>query len=160
MKQKCGEMTTGGVELVPRAGVEPATFRLGGGRSILLSYRGVAGGSDKPGSARLIRGNGGAEEDRTPDLRIANATLSQLSYGPVNQAADLNRRTPACHPRQSAWSARFVHRLRALRSDGYDNFFRRVRNHDSLASAPLNTCLPLLVTDCTGRRSCFPLQEF
>ena len=28
-------------------------------------------------------GNGGAEEDRTPDLRIANATLSQLSYGPT-----------------------------------------------------------------------------
>ncbi len=27
--------------------------------------------------------NGGAEGDRTPDLRIANATLSQLSYGPV-----------------------------------------------------------------------------
>jgi hypothetical protein len=27
--------------------------------------------------------NGGAEEDRTPDLRIANATLSQLSYGPT-----------------------------------------------------------------------------
>jgi hypothetical protein len=26
---------------------------------------------------------GGAEEDRTPDLRIANATLSQLSYGPI-----------------------------------------------------------------------------
>ena len=26
---------------------------------------------------------GGAEEDRTPDLRIANATLSQLSYGPA-----------------------------------------------------------------------------
>ena len=26
---------------------------------------------------------GGAEEDRTPDLRIANATLSQLSYGPL-----------------------------------------------------------------------------
>lgn len=25
---------------------------------------------------------GGAEEDRTPDLRIANATLSQLSYVP------------------------------------------------------------------------------
>ncbi len=24
------------------------------------------------------------EEDRTPDLRIANAALSQLSYGPVN----------------------------------------------------------------------------
>ena len=26
--------------------------------------------------------NGGDEEDRTPDLRIANATLSQLSYVP------------------------------------------------------------------------------
>ena len=26
---------------------------------------------------------GGAEEDRTPDLCIANAALSQLSYGPV-----------------------------------------------------------------------------
>ena len=27
--------------------------------------------------------DGGAEGDRTPDLRIAHATLSQLSYGPV-----------------------------------------------------------------------------
>ena len=27
---------------------------------------------------------GGAEGDRTPDLRIANATLSQLSYGPIS----------------------------------------------------------------------------
>ena len=26
---------------------------------------------------------GGDEEDRTPDLRIANATLSQLSYVPT-----------------------------------------------------------------------------
>ncbi len=26
--------------------------------------------------------NGGAMEDRTPDLRIANATLYQLSYDP------------------------------------------------------------------------------
>ena len=30
--------------------------------------------------ARMV---GGAEGDRTPDLRIANATLSQLSYGPI-----------------------------------------------------------------------------
>ena len=29
---------------------------------------------------------GGAEEDRTPDLRIANATLSQLSYSPTREA--------------------------------------------------------------------------
>jgi hypothetical protein len=27
--------------------------------------------------------DGGDEEDRTPDLRIANATLSQLSYVPI-----------------------------------------------------------------------------
>ncbi len=32
---------------------------------------------------RLEWSDGGAEGDRTPDLRIANATLSQLSYGPV-----------------------------------------------------------------------------
>ncbi len=29
-----------------------------------------------------MEGIGGAEGNRTPDLRIANATLSQLSYGP------------------------------------------------------------------------------
>ena len=29
--------------------------------------------------------SGGAEEDRTPDLRIANAALSQLSYGPTTR---------------------------------------------------------------------------
>jgi hypothetical protein len=34
------------------------------------------------------KGRGGAEEDRTPDLRIANATLSQLSYGPIISRAD------------------------------------------------------------------------
>ena len=31
----------------------------------------------------LVRRNGGAEGDRTLDLRIANATLSQLSYRPT-----------------------------------------------------------------------------
>ena len=29
------------------------------------------------------RAIGGVEEDRTPDLRIANAALSQLSYHPM-----------------------------------------------------------------------------
>ena len=33
-------------------------------------------------NGRVVWGGGGAEGDRTPDLRIANATLSQLSYGP------------------------------------------------------------------------------
>jgi hypothetical protein len=31
---------------------------------------------------------GGAEGDRTPDLRIANAALSQLSYGPNGLKTD------------------------------------------------------------------------
>src|SRR5438270_4471105 len=45
---------------------------------------------------------GGAEGDRTPDLRIANATLSQLSYGPMafvaplRGAADYGDRATAC----------------------------------------------------------------
>ncbi len=43
--------------------------------------RGVMHG--KPAGRLPLRGNGGAEEDRTPDLRIANATLSQLSYRPI-----------------------------------------------------------------------------
>ena len=29
--------------------------------------------------------DGGVEEDRTPDLRIANAALSQLSYHPMKE---------------------------------------------------------------------------
>ncbi len=124
-----------GVELVPRAGVEPATFRLGGGRSILLSYRGSIRENDKPGFARLVF-DGGAEEDRTPDLRIANATLSQLSYGPVNQAADFNRRTLACHPRPGAREPPIVPRLRAFASDGYDKFLKLARNYDSPLYAP------------------------
>ena len=34
-------------------------------------------------------GDGGDKGDRTPDLRIANATLSQLSYIPTLSEADL-----------------------------------------------------------------------
>ena len=35
---------------------------------------------------------GGDEEDRTPDLRIANATLSQLSYVPgLNKGAEYSK---------------------------------------------------------------------
>jgi hypothetical protein len=41
----------------------------------------------EPDVARRKGHNGGAEEDRTPDLRIANATLSQLSYRPENERA-------------------------------------------------------------------------
>src|SRR5215472_910462 len=41
-------------------------------------------------------GNGGAEGDRTPDLRIANATLSQLSYGPGARGGDYGERDLCC----------------------------------------------------------------
>jgi hypothetical protein len=58
------------------------------------------------GSCWCQRGFGGAEGDRTPDLRIANATLSQLSYGPDRasdpfdaQEIDYGRRAAACQAR-------------------------------------------------------------
>jgi len=38
--------------------------------------------NDKANREQLALKSGGDEEDRTPDLRIANATLSQLSYVP------------------------------------------------------------------------------
>jgi hypothetical protein len=39
------------------------------------------------------QGIGGDEEDRTPDLRIANATLSQLSYVPIYSAYFITNRS-------------------------------------------------------------------
>ena len=36
----------------------------------------------KPGETPGFQDGGGPKEDRTPDLRIANAALSQLSYRP------------------------------------------------------------------------------
>ena len=36
-----------------------------------------------PYESMTYKKSGGEEEDRTPDLRIANATLSQLSYPPT-----------------------------------------------------------------------------
>ena len=50
----------------------------------------------------MIAGIGGAEGDRTPDLRIANATLSQLSYGPGIAGRDYGYEPLACQaPRGS-----------------------------------------------------------
>jgi hypothetical protein len=43
----------------------------------------------KNGHKKSLYVNGGAEEDRTPDLCIANAALSQLSYGPSNISVDI-----------------------------------------------------------------------
>ena len=39
----------------------------------------------------------GAEGDRTPDLRIANAALSQLSYGPNKISGRKRTRTSDLH---------------------------------------------------------------
>ncbi len=43
-----------------------------------------AGTKEKGQSIAWPRKSGGPKEDRTPDLRIANAALSQLSYRPTN----------------------------------------------------------------------------
>jgi hypothetical protein len=37
----------------------------------------------------LVGCSGGASRDRTDDLRVANATLSQLSYGPAYLLAEI-----------------------------------------------------------------------
>ena len=50
-------------------------------------------------------GIGGAEGDRTLDLRIANATLSQLSYRPTTRAAIL-----ASAIRLVQWSFQLIRR--------------------------------------------------
>lgn len=46
-----------------------------------LRLRWEAGEKNQPDAVGFLN-SGGEEEDRTPDLRIANATLSQLSYFP------------------------------------------------------------------------------
>ena len=57
---------------------------------------------------RHEEGFGGAGGDRTPDLRIANATLSHLSYGPSKGAI------LACTSATRQWGRRI--RLRLFRS--------------------------------------------
>ena len=73
---------------------------------------------------------GGAEGDRTPDLRIANATLSQLSYGPVSRlrhfassAADNGDGAAPCQARlrrRELSRARAIRVLRDLRTPAAD----------------------------------------
>ena len=40
-------------------------------------------GGKRGGARRTLTAASGAEGSRTPDLSVANAALSQLSYGPV-----------------------------------------------------------------------------
>ena len=46
---------------------------------------------------------GGDEEDRTPDLRIANATLSQLSYAPDPSGILSSGPSPTRPPAAPEW---------------------------------------------------------
>src|SRR6185437_15503812 len=74
---------------------EPSANRPG-----IIRYRGARNGP---------RVNGGAEGDRTLDLRIANATLSQLSYRPTKRRILASARalaTPSRRVLAAAWSAR------------------------------------------------------
>ena len=64
--------------LAPQVGLEPTTLRLTAECSAIELLR---------SKIKLwIFNSDGREEDRTPDLRIANAALSQLSYRPENEA--------------------------------------------------------------------------
>ena len=47
--------------------------------------------------------SGGAEEDRTPDLRIANAALSQLSYGPKSIEPSRQNQVDGAENTDAAW---------------------------------------------------------
>src|SRR3569833_2216921 len=75
---------------------------------------------------------GGAEEDRTPDLRIANATLSQLSYRPMSLICGwLNSAPNRAHILTSAWDNRYPDQrpsrgflLSSSRSSSRKNFCR------------------------------------
>jgi hypothetical protein len=51
-------------------------------------------------ASRALPGNssGGEKEDRTPDLRIANATLSQLSYLPTRERHSKGSRSTCQEP--------------------------------------------------------------
>ena len=48
----------------------------------------LAGDPHSPTLLEIWGKVGGAEEDRTPDLSVANAALSQLSYGPTVSTPD------------------------------------------------------------------------
>ena len=58
-------------------------------------------------SGRIV---GGASRDRTDDLRVANATLSQLSYGPFRFDSRKQRR----------WSRRETHELKLVGLGGVE----------------------------------------
>ena len=66
-------------DLVGRGGLEPPTSRLSGVRSNHLSYRPQPCLFTLKSECEF----GGANRDRTDDLKLAKLALSQLSYGPL-----------------------------------------------------------------------------
>jgi hypothetical protein len=73
-----------------------------------LGWTGKAGGAGKqrrdPERRPICKANGGAERDRTDDLKLAKLALSQLSYSPVVRMA--------CQPKLAAVSSTFANWLR------------------------------------------------
>ena len=65
--------------MVGRGGLEPPTSRLSGVRSNHLSYRPQPCLFTLKSECEF----GGANRDRTDDLKLAKLALSQLSYGPL-----------------------------------------------------------------------------
>ena len=90
--------------------------------------------------------DGGAEGNRTPDLRIANATLSQLSYGPDTAAGPPAEREPD-HAAAPARLSSGCPRLDAAGALGYS----ALQDRHSGASQPMpwDLGLPLLVALAT-----------
>ncbi|SOT40454.1 hypothetical protein F01_30006 [Burkholderia cenocepacia] len=85
MRSRCGIWCRGG--RMTRSGRVWGGSRAGW-RDGRATGRGRHGKTKGPISrSGLSNSVGGAEEDRTPDLRIANATLSQLSYRPNSQSS-------------------------------------------------------------------------
>jgi hypothetical protein len=106
------------------------------------------GRSIKKGSPpQALEYYGGDEEDRTPDLRIANATLSQLSYVPIfsilstirryyNAAFSRSfRRRHACRVNIRAALQASILAIQGIRACWRDSFFapHGVGEHDDSA---------------------------
>ena len=90
--------------------------------------------------------DGGAEGSRTPDLRIANATLSQLSYGPIAAAGRPGRRGPD-HAAAAARLSSGRPRLDAAGALGYSAL--QDRQSGASHAMPWDLGLPLLVALAT-----------